>query len=156
MAKKDFASITKNDVKKVIKSIEAELFATREIAARVMTNRAINLLDESVKQTPVDTGALRASGFVRVNGKNVARGKKNKKEGKIRVFKKMPNMEKMSTKDDLAVEVGFDTPYAWDQHENMGYKHSKGCKAKYLEDPFRANKEDIEARIHTAIQQHIQ
>ena len=31
--------------------------------------------------------------------------------------------------------VGYDTPYAVVQHENMSFSHQRGRKAKYLEDP---------------------
>lgn len=31
--------------------------------------------------------------------------------------------------------VSYDTPYAVRQHEEMGYQHQGGRKAKYLEDP---------------------
>lgn len=35
--------------------------------------------------------------------------------------------------DDEAATVYFDTPYAVRQHEELGYQHPKGGKAKYLE-----------------------
>lgn len=31
--------------------------------------------------------------------------------------------------------ISYDTPYAVRQHEEMGYHHQRGRKAKYLEDP---------------------
>ena len=31
--------------------------------------------------------------------------------------------------------VSYDTPYAVVQHENRNYRHQRGRKAKYLEDP---------------------
>lgn len=31
--------------------------------------------------------------------------------------------------------VSYDTPYAVVQHENTGFRHQRGRKAKYLEDP---------------------
>jgi hypothetical protein len=31
-------------------------------------------------------------------------------------------------------EAGYDTPYAVRQHEELGYRHPNGRKAKYLED----------------------
>lgn len=31
--------------------------------------------------------------------------------------------------------VSYDTPYAVIQHENKNYRHQRGRKAKYLEDP---------------------
>lgn len=37
--------------------------------------------------------------------------------------------------DGTSGAVAYDTPYAVAQHENMGYAHQRGRKAKYLEDP---------------------
>lgn len=39
--------------------------------------------------------------------------------------------------DADTVSVGYYTPYAAKQHEELGYRHPKGGKAKYLEDPLR-------------------
>lgn len=36
---------------------------------------------------------------------------------------------------ERAAAVSYDTPYARRQHEELGYRHPKGGKAKYLEDP---------------------
>lgn len=45
------------------------------------------------------------------------------------------------TEELLDVTVGYDLPYAMKQHEELGYNHPKGGKAKYLEDPFNENAE---------------
>ena len=37
--------------------------------------------------------------------------------------------------------VGFTEPYALRQHESMGFKHPKGGEAKYLENPYKENKD---------------
>jgi hypothetical protein len=39
-----------------------------------------------------------------------------------------------------SVEVGFNTPYALRQHEELNYRHPRGGQAKYLEEPFKENK----------------
>lgn len=43
--------------------------------------------------------------------------------------------------DKGVVKVGYDLKYALEQHENLEYRHDPGRKAKYLEDPFNANKD---------------
>jgi hypothetical protein len=35
--------------------------------------------------------------------------------------------------------VSYDTPYAVEQHERTDYRHKKGRKANYLEDPLNAD-----------------
>ena len=41
-----------------------------------------------------------------------------------------------ATSDGLTAAVSFNTPYAVRQHEELGYHHPRGGKAKYLEDPM--------------------
>ncbi|NLI05378.1 MAG: hypothetical protein GX483_08990 [Actinomycetaceae bacterium] len=59
----------------------------------------------SKQQVPLDTGALKDSCAVSVNA------------------------------DGTQAVVSYDTPYAVRQHEYTGYRHQRGRKAKYLEDP---------------------
>ncbi len=49
--------------------------------------------------------------------------------------------------DEHSVEIGYDLPYARIQHEALEFNHPKGGKAKYLEDPFNANKERYIKRV---------
>lgn len=49
--------------------------------------------------------------------------------------------------DDDAVSVGYYTPYAAKQHEELGYRHPKGGKAKYLEEPLIDGKDTVKAII---------
>lgn len=64
-----------------------------------------HLLAVSKQEVPLDQGPLRASGMVDV------------------------------ADDGSAGTVSYDTPYAVRQHEELGYRHQRGRKAKYLEDP---------------------
>ena len=41
------------------------------------------------------------------------------------------------------IDTSYNQPYALKQHEEMGYNHPRGGKAKYLEDPFNREKENI-------------
>ena len=38
--------------------------------------------------------------------------------------------------DGLSGTISYDTPYAVVQHENRHFRHQRGRKAKYLEDPI--------------------
>ena len=38
----------------------------------------------------------------------------------------------------IQAAVTFNRPYAVRQHEELGYRHPKGGKAKYLEDPMNS------------------
>lgn len=59
----------------------------------------------SKEQVPLDQGPLKNSCFVDV------------------------------AEDGASGTVSYDTPYAVRQHEETGYHHQRGRKAKYLEDP---------------------
>ena len=64
-----------------------------------------HLASVSKQQVPLDQGPLRNSCAVDVND------------------------------DGSQGTVSYDTPYAVVQHENKNYRHQRGRKAKYLEDP---------------------
>lgn len=53
--------------------------------------------------------------------------------------------------DGKSGTVSYDTPYAVAQHENTGYQHQRGRKAKYLEDPI--NSGAVHSQMITLAQQ---
>ena len=55
----------------------------------------------------------------------------------------------LMTKSEIL--VGYSLPYAVRQHEELDFNHPGGGKAKYLEDPFRANTKRYERFIAQAI-----
>lgn len=80
-------------------------------AAKTLFTEAELIMTEARKRTPVDTGALRASGLV--EPPTVSAGK-------------------------VGVTLGFGgpaAPYAVVQHERLDYHHTVG-QAKFLEQPF--------------------
>ena len=85
----------------------------RDAAARTLGVCGADLQGKSAQEAPIDTGDLRANCSV----------SPVKRDG-----------------DRIEVQVGYDLPYAIVQHERLDFRHPKGGKAKYLEDPFNANK----------------
>ncbi len=84
-------------------------------AVRGLTRSAEELLTRANMEVPIERSDLQGSGTPSVDAESL-RG---------------------------AVSYGtYDTPYAVDQHENMGYQHDPGRKAKYLEDPLNGMKND--------------
>lgn len=59
-------------------------------------------------------------------------------------------------RSQMEVYISYNTPYAIKQHEELGYRHAPGRKAKYLEDPFNRKKgpglKYIEKKIKQALQ----
>ncbi len=97
------------------------------------------ILTEAIDEAPVDTGTLRRSGTVTVG----------KLPDGARVFEAAEAGNEMKDAfpgpegKEKAVYISFNTPYARRQHEELGYQHPRGGKAKYLEDPFNRNKKKV-------------
>lgn len=89
----------------------------------------IELLKLALEQTPKDTGDLRNSSLVKLNGKIVAQGSDKDV---------IANYTIDNSRGQFDVEVSFNTKYALRQHEDLTYNHKFG-KAKYLEDPLKEN-----------------
>ncbi len=117
-----------------------------EAGLKALRTGAEAILTEAIDEAPVDTGTLRRSGTVTVG---------NLPKNPTQIYIESLPPEKggmgMEHKDafpdpvgkEKAVYISFNTPYAWRQHEELGYNHPRGGKAKYLETPFNANKKKV-------------
>ena len=110
-----------------------------EAALKAMRTGAEAILTEAIDEAPIETGTLRRSGTVTVgalpDGAQVYEAAESGTEMKD-AFPGQEGKEK-------AVYISFSTPYARRQHEELGYNHPLGGKAKYLEDPFNRNKNKV-------------
>lgn len=84
--------------------------ARRRAAVEALRVIGDDLLGQAQREAPVEEGTLRGSGAVDVT----------------------------QDANSASVEVSFSTVYAARQHEEVSWKHPKGGKAKYLEDPLKA------------------
>lgn len=78
---------------------------TKECSKKGTWSALDHLAAVSKQQVPLDQGPLKNSCYVDVSD------------------------------DGTSGTVSYDTPYAVRQHEETGYQHQQGRKAKYLEDP---------------------
>ena len=110
-----------------------------EAGLKALRTGAEAILTEAIDETPIDTGTLRRSGTVTVgalpDGAQVYEAAESGSDMKD-AFPGPEGKEK-------AVYISFNTPYARRQHEELGYQHPRGGKAKYLEDPFNRNKKKV-------------
>jgi hypothetical protein len=110
-----------------------------EAGLKALRTGAEAILTEAINETPIDTGTLRRSGTVTVgalpDGAQVYEAAESGSDMKD-AFPGPEGKEK-------AVYISFSTPYARRQHEELGYNHPLGGKAKYLEDPFNRNKKKV-------------
>lgn len=82
---------------------------------------AQNILGESQKLVPVDTGTLQKSGSIKLNS------------------------------ETLTAQISYNTPYALKQHEDATLNHPNGGEAKYLERPFNEKAGELEVNVGNEI-----
>ena len=124
---------------KGLKAVEAafseKLKGITHYSLEATTDIVLDLTGRAAAEAPVETGALRGSGKGEVNEVIVVKGIKSEdKVGRVEATGAKPPDRKI-----IKGVVSFSEAYAVTQHEMINYKHPKGGKAKYLEDPFKAN-----------------
>ena len=110
-----------------------------EAGLRALRTGAEAILTEAIDETPIETGTLRRSGTVTVGGLPDGTQVYEAAESGSDMKDAFPGPEGK----EKAVYISFNTPYARRQHEELGYNHPLGGKAKYLEDPFNRNKKKV-------------
>ena len=110
-----------------------------EAALKALRTGAEAILTEAIDETPFESGTLRRSGTVTVGGLPDGAQVYAAAEAGIEMKDAFPGTEGK----EKAVYISFNTPYARRQHEELGYNHPRGGKAKYLEDPFNRNKDKV-------------
>lgn len=92
-------------------------------SAQGLADTALYVLGEAAPRAPVDTGDLRGSGYVELDGQPFAHGDAS---GAALAVGGVPE-------EATRAEIGFASRYAADQHEQVAYDHPRGGEAKYLE-----------------------
>ena len=98
----------------------------REINVEVkkaVEESCLDLQGKAQERAPLDTGDLRGSANTKIT----------------------------TTARRIKGEVGFNEPYALEQHENLQYSHPQGGEAKYLENPFKENENTYKQNIEDAV-----
>jgi len=110
-----------------------------EAGLKALRTGAEAILTEAIDETPIETGTLRRSGTVTVGALPDGAQVYEAAESGTEMEDAFPN----KIGKEKAVYISFNTPYARRQHEELGYNHPLGGKAKYLEDPFNRNKNKV-------------
>lgn len=118
-------------LKKVEKNLNEAIDDIKGDVTEGVQDVGLDLLRRGVRLAPVETGALRGSGYVEFNGTEIAEG-----TGSGGVIPKQKVLKSIS---DPSAEIGFSEEYAVKQHEEVGYDHPQGGQAKYLEEPMKNN-----------------
>lgn len=122
MATKGVSGLQIDGFKEIYKAMGLVEEEIAKAAIKGMRTTALNILGESQKLVPIDTGILQKSGSIKVN------------------------------QGALTATISYNTPYALKQHEDVSLNHPKGGEAKYLERPFNEKKGELEVNIGNEIQ----
>lgn len=117
------ASFRITGVEKLEAALRASGRRANALGASALYEEAELVMGDAKEQTPVDTGALRASGHV---------------------------AQPTTTGDRSVVEMGFGgaaAPYAVIVHEDLSAAHAPGTNAKYLERPLLAAVRGMASRM---------
>lgn len=106
---------------KVLKNWDLTKEAVIAAAMKGQRKLAANILGESQKLVPVDTGTLQRSGHISTDAKT------------------------------QTTTISYNTPYARKQHEDTTLNHPKGGEAKYLERPFNEKAGQLTAFVEDEI-----
>ena len=123
-----------------------------EAGLKALRTGAEAILTEAIDEAPIDTGTLRRSGTVTVGGLPDGAQVYEAAESGTEMKNAFPGPEGK----EKAVYISFNTPYARRQHEELGYNHPLGGKAKYLEDPFNRNKKKVLQYADKAVKKALQ
>ena len=119
--------------------IKESVKIAEEAGLKALRTGAEAILTEAIDETPIETGTLRRSGTVTVGSLPDWEQVYEAAESGSNMKDAFPGPEGK----EKAVYISFNTPYARRQHEELGYNHPLGGKAKYLETPFNANKKTV-------------
>ena len=100
--------------------------AEKEVTKSVR-DACLDLQGKAQNRAPIDTGDLRGSASTTVETKG----------------------------NSIVGEVGFNTPYALRQHEELSYNHPQGGEAKYLENPLKENESQYKKDIQDALRRSL-
>lgn len=103
----------------------------------------MNVLSRAVDLAPLDTGFLRSSGALMINGMVVATG--DDSGGVSGLSVDVQNLKYINA------TIGFYAPYAFTQHEHVEYQHENG-QALYLEIALDEILADLKQRMLERIQ----
>lgn len=110
--------------------MDAELKLTKAIQLGLL-EAGHEVLMYALPNTPLDEGPLRESAQLLINGATMSVGQNDGIPDQIA----SPNALTPEPRHQMV--IGYDTPYALKQHEELSYNHAVG-EAKFLENAFNA------------------
>jgi hypothetical protein len=144
------------DIKAQVQQLSRRLNQTlakvpAELQQEFLVAAALDVAGRAMRRAPVDTGHLRESGWVEVNGAEVARGQE---DGSLATSGGAPPAEEGRAVARITFNATTDDgrySYALIQHEETEFGHPRGGEAKYLERSMAEVADDFQANFATAV-----
>jgi hypothetical protein len=142
----------------VMANLSHILAVAQDRAMKRLGLNAEKILAESQKEVPVDmTYEARYVSSFTFRGIQVRKVTVRKLRGRMKggLLKSTGTVEELTDGTD-GYQIGYNTPYAHRQHEDLTYRHTRpGAKAKYLEDPAMRIAPEIAADIVDALREFL-
>lgn len=117
----------------VLESIQNAVDRMERKSVKGLAKALIFVGDESQQRAPVETGDLRGSLEITIDGVPIAHGESG---GGITQLGGVPEEGTVGT-------ISYNTPYAATQHEHTEYDHPLGGQAKYLESVLQTERDTV-------------
>jgi len=147
------AKVELSGTKEVMENLSHILVVAEDRAMARLKVNCERILAESQKEVPVDmTYETRYTNKYTFKGIQLTKTQRIKRRGRMKggLLKSTGTVEDGA--DGQSFQIGYNTPYAHRQHEDLTYRHTRpGAKAKYLEDPAMRIAPTIAADIADAL-----
>jgi hypothetical protein len=149
------AKVELSGTKEVMENLSHILVVAEDRAIARLKLNCERILAKSDQQVPVDmTYETRYTNKYTFKGIQLTKTQRIKRRGRMRggLLRSTGTVE--DGEDGRSFNIGYNTPYAHRQHEDLTYRHTRpGAKAKYLEDPAMEIAPTIAADIAEALKE---
>lgn len=110
-----------NEITKKINQAVAQL---KKSSSKGLKDAAVHIANEAIKRTPIESGDLRNSVYVDLDGKRIASGQEEVRQQ----LSGQTNVAGISAdvgESHKMAEIGFSSKYAAKQHEDLSLRHDR-------------------------------
>ena len=105
-------------IDEITRKINKAVANMKRTSSRGLASAAVYIANKAVQRAPVESGDLKNSVYIDLDGKRVAKGEEDVKSAQKRVGTDIGINEKMAA-------VGFCSKYAVKQHEDLSLRHDR-------------------------------
>lgn len=111
-------------IDEITKKINKAAAQLKISSSKGLKNAALYIADEAIKRAPIESGDLKNSAYVNLDGKRIASGQEEVRQQRIGqnntagISADVGNGHKMA-------EIGFASKYAAKQHEDLSLRHDR-------------------------------